>query len=241
MSRAVSILIVDSDGRLLERLSKAIGSAGYNVRLATNGLEAYSICLETPPDMIVTADEMPIVDGWTMMRLLGVRPSLSTLPVVMLSRSTDDITRLRGYREGIADFVQKPFTDEEVLIRIRRITRAIVPEQDRVVLQGKLYEIGPTTILSLFEFEQRSGILMLRTDLGAAKIYVCSGRVVMIEATGTRSADPREQLMELLDWRNGIFEFTACEVVERDELGATTSSLILEHARLDDERRRAMV
>jgi hypothetical protein len=69
---------------------------------------------------------------------------------------------------------------------------------------------------------------------------VAAGRIVRVESsTGPEEAGPKERLMHVLDWRDGNFEFTACEVVGADEVQVTTQYLLIEHARLRDEHAEA--
>ena len=90
-------------------------------------------------------------------------------------------------------------------------------------------------MLSLFEFERRSGILNLHRDDEAASLYVADGRVV--RALGP-DAEPGSMamIMRLLDWKRGRFEWSPCEVVAGDDLGLQTQQLLLEHARVRDEQ-----
>jgi hypothetical protein len=148
------------------------------------------------------------------------------------------MTRLQAYRLGIRDYITRPFIEEELVIRLARIVgrdpRASV---ESTMLSGSLSEISIPTLLSLLDFERKSGILVL---LGprrlAARLFVAEGRIVKVEA-GDPDETPRERLMDVLDWTAGSFEFTSCEVIGSDEVGVGTSALLLEHARIRDEAR----
>ena len=105
------------------------------------------------------------------------------------------------------------------------------------MLSGSVGEISIPTLLSLLDFERKSGILLLLNDRQAARVFVAEGRIVKVEA-GDISMKPLERMMSVLDWTNGSFEFSSCEVVGSDEIGVGTSTLLLEHARLQDEAAR---
>src|SRR5262249_37650526 len=105
------VLVADESPRMLERLSGALGRSGFPVRLCRGGGEAYSACLEQPPDLILAADDMAVTHGWAFLRMLRAHPRLAGIPFVLMSADASDLTRLRAYRLGVADFVQKPFTD----------------------------------------------------------------------------------------------------------------------------------
>jgi len=230
------VVVADPSTRLVERLAMSLGAAGFGVVPASNGADAYATCVEAPPDVLLTADDMPVMDGWTLLKMMAHRPKVADVPVVLMSGNPSDIVRLRAYREGVRDFVQKPFTDEELIIRLRRVVRPGRPVSEKVVLRGNLPDIGVATLLSMFEFEQKSGILALLKPDAAARLFLATGRIVKVEASvgGT----PLDQVMHVLGWATGTFEFTACEVIGEDELRRSTTALLLEHARISDERRR---
>lgn len=229
----VRVLVADASEPLRDRLANALGDARFEVDTAGNGSEAYKRCLDQVPDVLIADVSMPVVDGWMLVRMLAANPRTARLPMVFMSEDASDITRLQAYRLGVRDFIHKPFTDEEVVIRLRRL--ALEPRgADSVMLRGNLVEISVATLLSLMEFERKSGVLALLSDDHAARLFLAEGRVVKIEGPdGERSALTR--MMRILDWRDGNFEFSSCEVVGTDELGWPTSQLLLEHARVRDE------
>jgi uncharacterized protein (TIGR02266 family) len=237
MPTVARVLVADGSTRLLERLSTALGDAGFEVETAHNGAEAYTSCLNRPPDVVLCGDEMPVMDGWTLVRMLLARPRLAAIPLALMSDDASDITRLKAYRLGVKDFIQRPFTDEELCIRLRRLALGARESSERVTLRGNLAEIGVGTLLSLLDFERKSGILAVLSDAQAARLFLASGRVVKVESTATAGAEisARDKLMQILDWPSGNFEFAACEVIGADEIDMPTQVLLLEHARRRDE------
>jgi len=176
------------------------------------------------------------MDGWTLLRAMASHPRLLDVPVVFTSDDPSDMTRLQAYRLGVRDYITKPFIEEELVIRLQRLVqhapRSVVHP---AMLRGSLAEISLATLLSLLEFERKSGILVVLRDRQVGRLFVAAGRIVKVEA-GT--GGPRERLMNVLDWTSGAFEFTSCEVVGSDEIGLSTAALLLEHARMRDEERR---
>ncbi len=229
------VLVADPSGRILERLATTLGGDGFAVTTVTNGAEAYSACLDNPPDALLASADMPVMDGWTLVKMLVARPSLADVPVLLMSDDSSDMTRLKAYRLGVRDFVHRPFTDEEICIRLRRVVMAGGNARQTVVLRGDLSQIGLPTLLSLLEFERKSGILVVLRDDEAARLFVAGGRIVKVEGPGNEGTS-HDRLMTVLDWANGNFEFAACEVVGTDEIDMSTSLLLLEHARMRDER-----
>jgi CheY-like chemotaxis protein len=236
LSGGLRVVVADPSARLIERVTRALGDAGFIVSMAANGSDAYAACVDQPPDVLLCADEMPVMDGWTLISMMQSRAKLADVPVVLMSESQSDIVRLKAYRHGVRDFVQKPFTDEELTIRVRRLGRSSRPVSEKVVLRGNLPDIGVTTLLSMFEFEQKSGILALFQHDGAARLFLAKGRIVKVEASADGA--PLDKVMSVLGWIEGSFEFAACEVVGEDELRFSTTALLIEHARISDERDR---
>lgn len=228
------VIIADPSRRLLERLATSLGGAGFVVAKCENGADAYAACTEQAPDLVLSADEMPVMDGWTLMKMMNARPKLAEVPVVLMSDNPSDIARLKAYRSGVLDFLPKPFTDEELTLRLRRLGRSRRATSEKVVLRGGLRDIGVATLLSLFEFEQKSGILALLQRERVARLFLAKGRVVKVEAAHEGSA--RDKVMSVLGWIEGNFEFSSGEVVGEDELDCPTTVLLLEHARITDER-----
>ena len=96
--------------------------------------------------------------------------------------------------------------------------------------------MGLGTLLSLFEFERKSGILLLLRSGEIARVFVSEGKILKVEMSATNGAPrPRDKLMRLLDWRDGQFEFSPMAIGGRDEIGVSTTQLLLEHARRHDE------
>jgi uncharacterized protein (TIGR02266 family) len=229
------VVVADGEPRLLERLSTALGDAGFNVEAVLNGAEAYSACLNLPPALVLCGDVMPVMDGWTLIKMLAARPRLAEIPVALMSDDQSDITRLKAYRLGVKDFIQRPFTEEELCIRLRRLAAAPRPgAAERSTLRGNLAEIGLGTLLSLLEFERKSGILAVLAEEEVARIFLAGGRPVKVESS-VAALGSREKLMRVLSWQRGNFEFTTCEVVGSDDVKMSSSALLLEHARRQDE------
>lgn len=232
------LVLAEPTAPLRARMATALASAGFIVEDFADGASAYAACAHRPPDGIITATQMEGLDGATLVRSLAAHPRLAAVPVVMVSDDASDLTRLEAFRAGVRDYITRPFLDEELVIRVRRAT-ALAPRGlgEGGMLRGDLAEISVATLLSLFEFERKSGILVVVDGTRAARLFVAAGRVVKVEL-GKSDAPARARLMAVLDWAAGHFEFSGCEVVGADEIGLPTTQLLLEHARVRDEHGR---
>ena len=236
--QTMRVLIAEPSQPLLDRITAALDQAGYSVESFHDGADAYAAAVRTRPDIVVAAANMSGMDGWTLLKSLAANPHLVDVPVVFTSDDPSDMTRLQAYRLGVRDYITKPFIEEELVIRLHRLVM-ISPRgpSEAAMLRGSLIEISLPTLLSLLEFERKSGILLLLRDGDAARVFVAAGRVVKVESGA--GASPKDRLMGLLDWTSGTFEFSSCDVIGSDEIGLSTAALLLEHARLRDEERGA--
>jgi len=143
------ILVADPQTRILERLSTALGGAGFIVATATNGIEAIGACLSKTPDVALIERDMPVVDGLHVLQEMGRHGELASVPVMMMSANATDLARLQAFQLGAADFIPKPFTVLEVILRARRWARASRRDPERIVLRGALAELGLPSLLTM--------------------------------------------------------------------------------------------
>jgi CheY-like chemotaxis protein len=116
--------------------------------------------------------------------------------------------------------------------------RAPEPEPSRrTVLTGSLEEFGLSSLLIVLELERKTGVVILRVGQAVGRIYLREGRVIRAQAEGA-GENRRAQLAvyDMLGWTRGRFEFNVGDVAGEDEIGSPISFLLLEGARLQDER-----
>lgn len=106
----------------------------------------------------------------------------------------------------------------------------------RTVLSGSLDEFGVSSLLIVLELERKTGVVVLRSPQNIGRIFVRNGRVIRAHTEGAAAHRGPLAVYELLTWVRGRFEFNVGEVVGEDEIGSSTSFLLLEGARLQDER-----
>ena len=234
------VVVADSQTRLLGRACTALARAGFEVETATNGVEAYAACLARQPVVLITALHMPVMDGMNLLRALGDRAELAVIPVIMMSEDAGDLRRLEAFQNGAMDFIPKPFTAAELCIRTVRLA-ALRHDSRRVVLRGELAKISLATLMTMFSNDQKSGMLSVSCGEDAAWLSFRAGRLVKVRSLSEGDQTSIDTAMQVLSWHEGHFEFTTCEVADDDEIGMGTTHLLLEHARVEDERRRRRI
>ena len=203
----VRLVVANSDPRLLDRMATVLGEAGYAVEAATNGLEAYGICLERAPEIVIACEDMPIMGGHALAE--------------QLAQDKLDVSVL---------FPKKPFTDEDLCAQVARM---ISERRARPGLRASLREMSLGALLSFLEQSRKTGLVTAKRGKLMVQLCVREGRIV--DVTRKRGVDPRAKLLDLLDWTDGVFEFHAEPVEGEDQVQWSTTKLLMEHARTRDE------
>ena len=227
-------IVVEPSAPLRARMVRCLEAAGFKVLAVASMPEAMEACTQWRPDVLISAATLDSgVMGIDLAYAMSEHTTLSDVPLV-LTGDEGDLARLEAFRAGVRDYIPRPFLDEELVIRVHRVAAPVVPVANPG-LRGNLVDIGLGTLLSLFEFERKSGILLLLRDGELARLFVSDGRVLKVEGNSV-TGTPRERLMQLLDWHVGQFEFSPCSIGGRDELDISATQLLLEHARIRDEQ-----
>ena len=238
--KSARILVVDDDDIMRREAELAMRDAGHEVITARNGVEALSLALSEPIDLVLTDVTMPSMDGWQLLRLLRSRAKLSKLPVIFLTRLTSDVERLKGYELGVSDYVDKPFHVDDLVTRVRAqlATRiSAIPSDAPQVLRGDLSQVALASLLSLIEMERRTGVLRLEREAEHAVMYIRRGSVVSIDLDARfNGKQGMERFFHVLDWCDGSFELSAVSVERPAELDIPTSYALLAHAKHHDEQ-----
>lgn len=118
------VLIVEDDADLLSTLEYNFEREGYVVRSSPTGREALELVLVEPLPEVVLLDLMlPDLPGTEVCRRLKSDPRTQAIPVVMVTAKGDEIDRVVGFEVGADDYVVKPYSVRELLLRVRAILR----------------------------------------------------------------------------------------------------------------------
>ena len=122
------ILVVDDEENIRQLIKKYANYEGYKVTEASDGLEALEICGQCSFDLIVLDVMMPELDGFATLERL--RRSSPRTPVLMLSARGEEYDRIRGFELGVDDYVVKPFSPKELMLRVAAILRRAGEHED---------------------------------------------------------------------------------------------------------------
>jgi DNA-binding response OmpR family regulator len=159
------ILVVDDDRDVAQTVELALRRRGFKVMIANSGVEALKVLRRYEPDLVILDVLMPGMGGLEVCRRLRSDPKTENLPIIFLTARGQERDRIEGLRAGADDYLSKPFSLEELLLRVtavlRRSHKEAQEEQSQVLVAGQL-ELDSRT----FEVTtpQKAGILLTPTE-----------------------------------------------------------------------------
>lgn len=129
------ILVVDDDPELVELVSFNLKHAGYAIGTASNGVEAIKKARSLAPDLILLDVMMPELDGFAVCEILRRDSTTASIPIMMLTALSGELSRLAGLASGATEFLSKPFSPRLLVKRIENLLKK--PENARVTPDTK--------------------------------------------------------------------------------------------------------
>ncbi|MDQ7977029.1 heavy metal response regulator transcription factor [Paraburkholderia sp. SARCC-3016] len=124
----MGILVIEDDPKTGDYLKKGLRESGYAVDLARTGTDGLHMALEHSYDLVVLDVMLPGIDGWEIMRSLRAKRDV---PVIFLTARDHVSDRIRGLELGADDYLVKPFSFTELVLRIRTLLRrGVMRESD---------------------------------------------------------------------------------------------------------------
>ena len=121
---ATTVLVVEDERKLRDFIRSYLERAGFTVLSTGSGAEAITMATDTAPDLVVLDLGLPDVPGETVARELR---AMSAIPILMLTVKAAEEDRVRGLELGADDYVTKPFSPRELVLRVQAIVRRGVP------------------------------------------------------------------------------------------------------------------
>ena len=115
-----NILVVDDEPRIRSIIKKYAEFEGYTVTEAADGMEAVHFCRSAEFDIIIMDIMMPELDGFSACREIR---KISQTPIIMLSARGEEYDKINGFELGIDDYVVKPFSPKELMLRIDAVMK----------------------------------------------------------------------------------------------------------------------
>ena len=119
------ILVVEDERDIVELLKYNLQQEDFEVDTVRNGADALQRAIDNPPDLILLDLMLPEVDGLIVCRLLKNDPRTKKIPIIMLTAKTDESDRVTGLELGADDYITKPFSPREVVLRVNAVLRRL--------------------------------------------------------------------------------------------------------------------
>lgn len=142
---SAQVLVVDDEPDISALVAFHLARAGYRVRTASSGPEALDAVTADPPDLIVLDLMLPGMSGLEVLAEVRRRPELGDVAVILLTARREEQERLEGLSLGADDYVPKPFSPQEVVLRVAAVLRR-VRQQPPATKGGKILRAGPFTV-----------------------------------------------------------------------------------------------
>ena len=142
------ILIVDDEIKIREMIRKYAEYEGFEVEEAGDGLEAVQLCNQNDYDLVVMDIMMPNLDGFSAVK--DIKQKKPDLPFIMFSALGEEYDKIHGFDLGIDDYVVKPFSSKELMMRIRAILKRVQAnkqnEEHQFVLKDLVIDYDARTV-----------------------------------------------------------------------------------------------
>ena len=155
-----NILVVDDEVRIRSIIRKYAEFEGHTVTEAGDGMEAVRLCRKNEYDIVIMDIMMPELDGFSAAREIR---KTSNVPIIILSARGEEYDKINGFNLGIDDYIVKPFSPKELMLRIEAIMKR-TKKEDKVRPENQVIEIDGGG---------------LRADLTARIVYIDGQRVDM--------------------------------------------------------------
>ncbi|SRR6266545_5417927 len=127
-----NVLVVDDDVDINESLQASLMAAGHHAVGVTKGVDALAEVARACPDLVLLDQMLPDIDGVEVCRRLRSAPETKRLPIIFLTARSGEKSRVDGLALGADDYVVKPFSTRELLLRIGAVLRRAAPVEVRL-------------------------------------------------------------------------------------------------------------
>lgn len=177
-----TILVVDDEPDALELTEFNLKAAGYSIITAADGSEALKKAKAALPALIILDLMLPEVEGLEVCKILRRDSNTSAIPIIMLTARAAEIDRVLGLELGADDYLTKPFSPRELVLRVKNLLRRgqdVEERKDRIVagelaidiprhavsVRGKVIDLTATEFKLLTLLAQRRGRVQSREQL----------------------------------------------------------------------------
>jgi DNA-binding response OmpR family regulator len=182
LTMKAKILVVDDEPDMVELIDTNLTAAGFSVLMAATGQEALRLARTQQPQLILLDVMLPELDGLEICKRLRLDPATRAIPIVMLTARASEIDRVLGLELGADDYVTKPFSVRELVLRVKKLLNRQLPAQavagqfqfgglhidtarHRVALHGRVLDLTLTEFKLAAILAERRGRVQSREQL----------------------------------------------------------------------------
>lgn len=177
-----TVLIVEDEQDILDLIEYNLVQNGFDAITTTNGQAALDIVRKDKPDLVILDLMLPGMDGKDVCRAIRQDDAVRHTPVIMLTARAEEVDRIVGFELGADDYMTKPFSPRELILRVKAIMRrttsapeapvslkfpglVIDPERHKVEVEGQEIILTATEFKLLNHLASRTGRVQTREML----------------------------------------------------------------------------
>ncbi|MHB8621750.1 MAG: phosphate regulon transcriptional regulator PhoB [Sulfuricaulis sp.] len=139
------ILIVEDESAIRQMVCMALSQENYECVEAADTIQAQAKILEAIPDLLLLDWMLPGLSGVEYARRLRGEKLTQGIPIIMLTARTEEEDKIKGFQSGADDYITKPFSTRELLVRIKALLRRATPHAADAVLEIAGLQLDPVT------------------------------------------------------------------------------------------------
>lgn len=120
-----TVLVVEDEADVVDLIRYNLNKAGFSVLVAMNGPEGLAMAQENRPDAMVLDLMLPGIDGRSICKILKKNPDTESIPILMLTAKGEAAERIEGLEIGADDYMTKPFSPKELVLRLQALLRRV--------------------------------------------------------------------------------------------------------------------
>ena len=137
------ILIIEDEESVVFSLRAYLEREGFHVLTAMNGHDGLRAVTEQKPDLVILDLILPDMDGLEICRKIRRNPEVARVPIMILSGKSEEMDKVVGLAVGADDYLGKPFSDKELIARVKALLRRAVAPPESKMLRAGTIELDP--------------------------------------------------------------------------------------------------
>ncbi|MBV9656683.1 MAG: response regulator transcription factor [Verrucomicrobia bacterium] len=217
---AARVLLVDDEPDVADLVRYRLQGAGHEVMVASDGLTALRLARERRPDLLVLDLMLPQMSGQEVCRQLKSDPETASIPIIMLTARGQPAERIAGLEIGADDYVTKPFSPRELLLRVGAVLRRVRAGEGSGARREAALEVG--------EFQIDKGAFEVRLAGRRLELTTTEFKLLCLLIERRGQTQSRERLLsDVWGYENAIDTRTVDTHVRRlrEKLGPHAASI----------------